>query len=219
MIDNLKKVFLIAFIGLLFFIILNTNTFAYMIANYSEGAFGGDGEDSSTIDTFIVEGAGYFLKSYRDILLLLRRVEVSGTSGLDANEIGEIIDRSLANMTRAAEAYAALAKKAENTPYNEYVVSRLITFDYLKFQKEKGLNTSIFKKVKRYLENGDARGIYYGLLAKTGKILNLLHNIKSSLDKGNFPIVSKLWRLNQQFTDALLFGQYISEIFWTMKRK
>ena len=66
-----KKSFLKIFIVVFFLVALSILSYARIIANYSECAFEGQCERalSISISNYIVESAGYFLKSHSDIIL------------------------------------------------------------------------------------------------------------------------------------------------------
>lgn len=169
---------------------------------------------SQTIGQYVVEGAGYYLQSYSDMLLLLNRVEMSGTHGLNYEEAQTIINSAIEQLERAKTAYFGLKTLAAVTPYNPEVINLLVTFDYKSFQEEKGLNPSIFARVEAFLSKGDVTGVYDQLYEDVNAILGKLYNVKNSLDKNGFPVLEELWRINQLFSDSISFGQDIAEVFY-----
>jgi hypothetical protein len=198
-------------------IIMGLNLFPRVVANYSDSAFEITVEKSLSLNIHIVKGAGYFLKGYSDILMFLNKIEESELDGTDYNELLEIINRAIGNMRQAKKVYGKLTSIANDTPYNPVIIDRLLMFDYECFQKENGLNRDIFANVRKYLGNGDVRGIYAMLFANTAKILNELIVLKMTVEREKFPIVHNLWRLNQRCSEVALFGNYVSEILKNVK--
>ncbi len=217
--SNTLKVISKLFIGAFIIWALNSYSFAYIWANYSDCAFSETCEEksTSTIKTYVIEGAGYFLSSHSDSLLFLNRIEVSELKGIDYGELQEIMKKAISNMKGAKESYTALTELAQASPYNAAFIQRLLDFDYDSFKKGNNLNGVIFADVKGYLGKGDVRGFYSRLLLDTGKLLKSLNLIKTTVDAEKFPGISELWRLNDNFSKTLLFGQYAAEIFKIFK--
>jgi hypothetical protein len=44
-------------------------------------------------------------------------------------------------------------------------------------------------------------------------IIEQLQAVKTSMDAGTLPGISLLWRMNQAYSESLLTGQYIAEVF------
>lgn len=205
---RVKKIFIVLF----FLLMLNVKSYSYVIANYGECGFNDEGEKSLPISYYIVESAGYFLKSHSDILLFLDRVEMSEINDIDYKELRDILYRAIENMEKAKEAYYVLKQKLDATPYNQVMINYLLSFDYNGFLYERGLISEIFKEVETFLVKGNVRGIYDRLLKNTEKILDKLYLIKDSVDADTFPNISILWRVNQYYIETLLFGQYSAEV-------
>jgi hypothetical protein len=161
---------------------------------------------------YIVEGAGYFLDSHSSMQAFLNRVEMSDVKGVDYNELREILYNAIENMEKAREAYYNLKLKADNTPYKQVMIDKLLEFNYEGFKESNGLIPFIFERVKNYLSKGDVRGIYAEFVSNTEKILEKLYEIKISVDSDQFPDISNLWRINQVYSEYLLYGQYTSEV-------
>jgi hypothetical protein len=41
--------------------------------------------------------------------------------------------------------------------------------------------------------------------------------VKERLEANMFPAVSSLWRINQEYAEVELFGQYVAEVFYKLK--
>lgn len=206
-------------------LLYSINLQAIIIGNESCKGFGGDNcgrggtsalavPSSQTIGQYIVEGAGYYLQSYSDMLLLLNKVEMSEVYGLHYEEAQTIINSAIDRLENAKTAYLGLKTLAAVTPYNPDVINLLVTFDYKSFQKEKGLNPYIFNQVETFLSKGDIRGVYDKLYEDVDTILGKLYNVKYSLDKNEFPVIEELWRINQFYSESIAFGQGIAEVFY-----
>jgi hypothetical protein len=209
-----KKIMQTMIIGLVVFFLLSIPSFALVWGNNTQGVFGSDGKgEGESINGYIIDGAGYFLKAYSDILLFLNKIELAETRGLNFAEINAILDSAIDNMERVKSTYAMLCEKADATPYDQTVIEQLKTFDYISFQEQNALNPVIFREVKLYMASGNIRGAYYKILSATEKILGILKGIEKSTADNIFPPVPDLWKLNQACSNIFLFGQYLSMVF------
>jgi len=208
-----KSVVLKVFLGVLILFLLNTNSVAKMIANYSDEGF--EGPESSDIRLHIIEGAGYFLKSYSDFLLFLNKVELSDIESerIDYTGLRQLINNTVVHMENAKERYDILKQIADNTPYNQTVISRLLDSNYSLLEESSDSKSVIFNEVEIYLRSGDVRGIYHQMLADTQQILDMLNVIKSAVEAEVIPENSDLWKVNRFYSKTLMFGQYTAEIF------
>ena len=166
-----------------------------------------------SIGVLIIEGAGYFLKSHSQMLMLLNKVELSERCGADYPGMQLLVKDALDNMQKAGETYKSLVAAAKATPYDPDVIAKLTVFDYDSFREANGLNKDIFSRVKKYLVKGDVTGLYVLLAADMTLIIEQLQAVKTGLDAGTMPVISLLWRLNQKYGESLLSGQYIAEVF------
>jgi hypothetical protein len=203
----------------LFFIILmlsNNSLFAYISFNGSGSGYDDPdtGEDliknTSSIDTLITEGAGYYLQGNSDIQTLLNRVELQDLKGIDYLEMQRLVDSALANITNARLTYEKLVSKAEATPYNPVVIEKLKSFDYNSFMIENRLNETIFKKAAGYLGNGDITGAFRHALAVVRYMEFLLTVVKTGMECNRLEIY---WRLNELCAETTLFGSFIARVF------
>jgi hypothetical protein len=126
------------------------------------------------------------------------------------------VDKALKNMESARETYCNLIRIADNTPYNQAIIEKLKSFDYEAFQEENGLNSFVFSYVKAYLGNGEIRKLYYDFSSTIEKIIGLLKQVKGQIDAGNFTPVKEIWKLNGLFSESLLFGQYVSQVLYSV---
>ncbi len=166
-----------------------------------------------SIGELIIDGAGYFLKSHSQVLMLLNKVELSELHGMDYQGMQALVKDALENMEKAGETYQSLIAAARQTLYNPAVIAKLLEFDYETFRETNGLNRDIFARVKKYLDKGDVTGLYVLLAADMASIIRQLQAVKTNLEAGTLPGLSLLWRLNQTYSESLLTGQYTAEVF------
>ncbi len=225
MIPIKKNLILTTLVGMLILLMIPAVVFPRILGNGSGSGYGGDGTSSNvagtqsqlnTIEMYVIKGAGFYLDAYSDILVLLNRVEKSDLIGMDYSEGRQISERALDNMYNAIYTYYYLIRRAEMTPYNEAVITKLMVFDYAGFMEKWGLNSVLFKKVEEYLQKGDITGMYKYIYIELTAIVQILHHIRDELSLGKLPELSILWKLNERCSKTLLFGQYMSRVFYTI---
>jgi transcriptional regulator with XRE-family HTH domain len=170
---------------------------------------------SSTIPTlkmYITMSAGYFLNSNSAYQAFLNRVELAELNGINLIEWKNIFNGAIDDMERAKKMYENFKIASAKLSYNDDMIVKLLNFDYDHFRNQNGLIKPIFEKVKAFLVNADINGLDSMVLFNMDTILNQLYTVKSILDKDLVPDVSILWRINQAYLEAHLFGQYMSEI-------
>ncbi len=201
-------------------------THARLFGNHSDEAFDEndptDGAatssaDSGTIRELIIIGAGYFFKAQGDINLLSEKVELSDLGGGDLAALREAVNAALKNMNMARHYYQELEAKANQTPYNQMVLAKLMTFSYDRFQDDHGLLKDVFKEVKGYLSKGDVRGAYSRISAYFDSLIDILVTIKRDVDAGIIPADANMWNLNQVCAKVHMFGQYVCRVFEAQK--
>ncbi len=227
MIKQKKQLGLKIFLGVFILLMFNIHSYSRMFANGAEGSYDEPGEPSSStarvkatstsrIAANIVVGGSHFLNSHSYTLLLLSKIEMSDLNGVDYNDLRATLNNAIKHMEGAKEAYTTLYQIAVVTPYNQNVINRLISFDYIGFQEKRGLNSIIFKDVEEYLSNGDVTGLLGKVLSSTGTILEMLYWVKNTIDMDQLPENSTLWRINQKYFEVLMFGQYAAEMFYAV---
>jgi hypothetical protein len=212
-----SKIFLKVFLAVLSYIIITGTIYSRIDCNGSGNGFqlpkDGIVVGDNSIETYIVRGGGYFLKSHSDILLLLHKVEMADINGSDYNEWQSIVKSALDNMRKAKETYGLLIKTAEATPYNQEVIAVLAKFDYASFAQANDLNEVIFKKVEQHLAAGDITGYYKSAYAAVCAIEKLLVLVQDEVSLNKMPGLPLLWKLNGLYADKLIAGQYVAMIF------
>ena len=211
-----------ALIGVFILMIFSVNVFSYILQNGSgQGYTSGDEEtgiiSTLSIESYVIQGAGYFLQAHSCIQSILNRVEMQDFNGFYYSEIDQLVYRAYFNVILARLTYEQLVQLAESTPYNREFISRLKGFDYQYFMENNGLNAVVFNKVREYLEKGDITGsfkhTYYNLCA----LEELLTSIKNGISINRAPELSLLWKLNETCAETSLFGSYAARIFHNIR--
>ncbi len=213
--NRFLKLKVIVGIGILVF--FSQYSFSWWVCNTPPIIFNGDDYSQTSLDNYVINGAGYFLEAYSNTLLLMKKIEWSNKEGLKVDEFNLLVDRALKNMESAREAYGNLTRAADNTPYNQAIIEKLKVFDYDAFQKENGLNPEVFSTVKTYLGSGEIRKLYHDFSSTIDEITSLLKQVKGKFEIGNFTPIKEIWKLNNSFSESLLFGQYVSQVLYTIQ--
>lgn len=190
---------------------------AYIYGNESPGAYGTPRSMAAPMDEWVIRGAGLFLDGYRDAMALFSLLETAPLSDADQGKLLDLADRAARNMKRASGVYAELTALAEATPYNGAVIGLLASFDYAAFQKKNNLCGDIFAEVKALLASGDVTAVYRRFLSDTGELAEKLGAIGALLSEGKTPPTERLWEINSVASRSLLFGQYVSQVFYALK--
>lgn len=203
--------FLLAMFLILFF---TQGTYAKFKFNYTDVVF--PGQENNLIKMYIVEGAGYFLNSLSDFQRLLNRLELGELAPVDYSELRDIVNKTFRNMELAGDRYIDLSQQADIAPYDQLIIDRLKIFDFEDFQRQNALNRDIFALVVKFLSQGDVRGVYREALFNCQAILAILVSVKAAIEENNVPLLTDLWNLNDLYCRSLLFGQYVTEVFFSL---
>jgi hypothetical protein len=211
-------------------VFFNLNVFADVHGNWGECAFepgcipgGGDStslyitESGSLMGMYITDGAGYILGAYSGVGAFLKQVEVSELYGADFAAIKNILDRMIDDLENARDTYYIINYIAAVTPYKKDVIERLVAFDYDGFEKSEGLSGPVFDRVESFLKYGNIRGVFAKILRDIDSLLYQSYTLKKAVDTDTLPEIKSLWKLNQSFTNIILFGQYFSQVLYEVK--
>jgi hypothetical protein len=168
---------------------------------------------SAAMETLTVSGTSFFLKSNADVFLLLNEVEVGYPNNLNFSQALSYVDSAIYKLDMAKNKYLLIIKQGENIHYVSKMVDRLQTFDYTGFATNRNLNNDVMTRVQGYLANGDIIGLYRKNIANIDTILILLNEIRYMLTTGVHPDMNKFWSLLQQYSDAILLGNYATVVF------
>ncbi|MCK4761764.1 MAG: hypothetical protein KAW12_06150 [Candidatus Aminicenantes bacterium] len=202
----------------------STSVFAYIMGNDAPVAFNSplksaESGSAMTLEQYVVSGAGYYLDSYSDFVLLLNRVELWDSKTYGFNELQILVDGALTKMKNAGQTYSGLVETADATLYNEIAVAKLESLDYKAFRVAKGLNSEIFDEVEADLSKGNIRAIFHRLKSDVENISVKLNLLKEEIEANKFPSIPLLWEINSQYAQTLLYGQYAAQVFNSIKQE
>ena len=231
---TMKKKYYMYFVKFILIVMVvfgfHSNTVAYINGNWAECPFEPDcipcGEDSTSLyitesgslmGMYITDGAGHILGAYSGIGAFLKQVEVSELYGADFAAIKNILDRMIDDLENARDTYYIINYIAAITPYKKDVIERLVAFDYDGFEKSEGLSSPVFDRVESFLKCGNIRGVFAKILRDIDSLLYQSYTLKKAIDTDTLPEIKSLWKLNQSFTNIILFGQYFSQVLYEVK--
>lgn len=218
---SLKNKILISkvLVFLIFTIFINIDLYSVINCNGAGGVYdcGEESGDSRThsisIEYYIVEGGGYYLKANSAIQKLLQMVEWQEMHGIDYNELQHALDKAIRNMHYAIFTYQQLIYIAEATPYNEEVLQKLAEFDYPAFMEENRLNPYIFRDVEGYLKYGDITGIFRRNYLSFIEMVSRLYLIDAGISQTSLPGIDVFRELNEIAANVSIFGSYTARVF------
>jgi hypothetical protein len=202
------------------FLLVSMTLLGTIVGNDGERAYNNDDGDKGAVkslETLIITGAGSFIQANATFQQLLNRVEMSGLNGVDYNELRRLINNTHDAIISARTAYDQLIAVASSTPYNPSFIQALETFYYLDFMRKNSLNPVIFLRLQMLLQKGNVTGVYQVIYQGILEIKELLEMVKKCVEKGLFPPIPTLWKINQAFFNTYLFGQYAAMIFNEVK--
>jgi hypothetical protein len=194
-------------------------TSGYSIIWHNKGGSGYEEPDggqsiiNNSIESNIVQGAGYYFNAVSGIQKLLRSVELKNTNGIDEAEFNQVLDDAIKDIKSAISTYDKLIKKAEVTPYRQSFQEALKDFSYDDFMVQNDLNRTIFNEVEDYLYKGDITGVFKRTYAKLVQIDAMLNTVKNEFTLNKVVSTPILWQLNETTAQLSLFGSYTARIF------
>ena len=172
---------------------------------------------STSLGHLSIDAAGFFLQSNSDFQAFLKKVELSEIYGVDNDELKDLITNSIENMEMAHSLYYQVWENSRSLERNPIVLLKLKQFDYRLFLEEKNFIPSIFNEIKSFLKPGNMPGAFERIYNDTGDILQGMKSLKTMLESNSIDI-PKCWEVNQLFLKAQIFGQYISQVFFEIKK-
>ena len=172
---------------------------------------------SPSLGQLSIDAAGFFLQSNSDYQAFLKKVELAEIYGVNNEELNELITNSIENMEMANSLYYQVWEISKTLDRNPVVLQMLNKFNYRLFLVEKKFIPSIFKEVEFFLKPGNMPGAFEKVYNDTGDIIQGMKSIKTILDSNSIDI-PKCWEVNQLFLKAQIFGQYISMVFFEIKK-
>lgn len=215
------KFFLKLFFLVILGIIINFNLTYGRIWHNGSGVGYDDGGEiksgvNSVIETYIIEGGGYYLNTNSSFQKLLELVELQDLKGVDYAGLEYISNNASTNIQKAVETYDKLIEVAAVTPYNETVINKLLAFDYKGFMNLNDLNAEIFYQVGIYLKKGNITGVFQKTQADLKNIKTMLFEINETISQNKMPDISKFWAINEKISEVSLFGSYVARVFYEL---
>jgi hypothetical protein len=178
---------------------------------------GGQSIINNSIESNIIQGAGYYFNAVSGIQKLLRLAELKDSNGIDEAEFNHVLNEAIQNIQSAITTYDILIKKAEVTPYRQSFQEALKDFPFDDFMIKNGLNRTIFNEVEDYLYKGDITGVLKRTYAELIQIDAMLDTIKSEYIVNKDISTPNLWQINENTAQLSLFGSYTARVFNTIK--
>jgi hypothetical protein len=172
-----------------------------------------------SIKDLIIYGASYFLKAGSDIDTLSERIEMTDLNQFDWTGMYNSTNNAVYNLEMMIYYYRQLISKADNTPYNQTVISKLKDLDYQSFRLNYGLNKDVFDQVEQYLSYGDVKGAFKKINININELLNRLYNIRWLIYWECLPTEKEIWDLNNDVSNYYMFGQYMTRVIYEIRKE
>jgi hypothetical protein len=190
---------------------------AAWVGNDGEEGLKAAGGNVSQVESFIIDGASYFLQSQADIFLLLNESEIGLKNGFNLEQALPLVDSALVKLTASGENYAQALSLIRAAGLAESWQQKLKTLDYQRLIEVRHLYPEVMKRVAAFLVKGDAVGLYQQMVDNLGEMSANLGKLQESMQKGNLPGMESLRDLYQQYADFMLVGYYASLVFNEVK--
>jgi hypothetical protein len=165
-----------------------------------------------------VNAASNFLQSNADVLLFLNEVEVSEINGFNYVRSLELIGSAIEKLEKARTDYEGMVVMSDgpgDPPCDKMVANgKLRTFDYEGLVAKEGLNKEVMSLAASFLVKGDIAGVYKKMLTEVDLILADLYAMRDTLKKEVQPDLASCWTLLHRYSDAILFGNYVTLVFY-----
>jgi len=172
---------------------------------------------SPSLGKLSIEAAGFLLQSNSDFQAFLKRIELSEIYSSNNDELLDLITSAIDNMEIANSIYYQVWELSRILDRNPVVLQKLTQFNYGLILEEKRLIPSIFNEVEKYLKKGNMPGAFGKIYNDTYLILQGMKSLQKMTEYNSIDI-PKCWEVNQLFLKSQLFGQYISQVFFEIKK-
>jgi len=170
-----------------------------------------------TLGKLSIEAAGFFLQANIDFQAFLKKVELSEISAINYDEMSILLNNSIENLESANFLYYQVFEMSKTLALNPFVMKKLKQLDYRIFEENSNFIPSILEDVKSFLQPGNMTGAFEIIYNDTGEILQCMKSLKILLDSNSIDI-PQCWNINQRLLRSALFGQYISQVFFEIKK-
>jgi hypothetical protein len=172
---------------------------------------------SPSLGQLSIDAAGYFLQSNSDFQAFLKKVELSEIYGADYAALIDLVTSSIDNMEMANSIYFQVWQLSKSLERNPVVLRKITRLDYRLILDEKRMIPSIFIEVENFLKPGNMSGAFEKIYNDTGEILQRMKSLRTLLDSNSIDI-PLCWEVNRRLLESELFGQYISQVFYEIKK-
>jgi hypothetical protein len=172
---------------------------------------------SPSLGQLSIDAAGFFLQSNSDYQAFLKKIELSEIYGANYGELIDLITSSIDNMEMANSTYYQVWQLSKSLERNPVVLRKMTRLDYRLILDEKRMIPSIFIEVERFLKPGNMSAAFEKIYNDTGEVLQGMKSLRTLLESNSIDI-PKCWEVNQLFLKTQLFGQYISQVFFEIKK-
>jgi hypothetical protein len=155
-----------------------------------------------SLNSLVVQGASYFLKSKANYSILLQLQE-TGLESASVEKLNDVIE----DIEKANQIYIELNFLMSERRYSREIVYRLKNFNYEELMKRENLNPVIFKEVVSFMKEGDTKGVIEAIQKRMQATLDSLYLVKE-----NRLAIRYLWRTSEQYSNLNAFGQYVALI-------
>jgi hypothetical protein len=159
---------------------------------------------SQSLGKLSIDAAGFFLQSNSDYQYFLKKIELEEIYVVNDADLIELITNRIWEMSKYLYR-------------NPVVLQKMAQFDYDLIIEEKKLLPYIFNDVEKFLKPGNMPGAFEKIYNDTGEILQGMKSIKSIKENSSIDI-PRCWEVNQRLLESALFGQYISMVFFEIKK-
>ncbi|MCP4150823.1 MAG: hypothetical protein GY757_23960 [bacterium] len=214
----------------------NGSSAAYVNIRTSSDCVAAEIVPNEFIRFFVVKAAIYLLDSQVEYIKFLHTLELSeinpsilddcreGQQQPDEFDFNNFLNNALQKMDHSITNYDELLNHLDNHTYNCMMRDRLACYDYdALFLRILGGDTPsapdlLFEEIRSLLITCNIKLFYIQLLKKTKEIESQLRKLQSEIANETTAVtgydnLSKMWRINQNYTDTIRYGQYASEVF------
>ncbi len=176
----------------------------------------GDNENTSVINSLIVDGASNFLNSYSYFLRLLRESEIS-QGQINNQKATELIELITSYLESSEENYSTSFSLMNGLILNPDTLQKLKTFDYSGLVSSRNLNSCVMTRVSFLLKKGNVKGLYGKMIFDLNRLLKSVSGIREDIKNHISPGIEDLRTIYQQYSDFMQFGYYSSLVFAEIK--
>lgn len=203
----MTKKSLTLFVALSLLVLAPLTVHASLCANRISDAC--DETGAPLVEKNVIEGSSQYFRAYAEIMYICADYEDSGLRN-DYDFSGNLsrLNTAIDNLKIAQEKYTCAGQLALKAGYSNSKVKRLKAYDYDSFAASAQLNAVVKEKVKYFLMAGDVTGFYNSFGEEVGQLVELLEDIRKSMEANIKPTPPQFWKVLQKISVLTLFGNY-----------